>query len=419
MGEPGREAGRDPHTPSPRGRDPSPPPRAAGRVVGYGASWEELIPKQPSTTVPSAQQAAGDTACHGTESPWENWGAGEGQGGERWEGERAATALLSEAAFGEAVLAESSSNLTARGSLGEVPCAACRDPGQRAPGMPRLRQVGLDTQRCRVPQGLARTFCLLLLPPASAAPGTSQGLRAAGRAAAAPERTPGSDPTEVGEDGAAPWVSQLRSAPRCPEGPRQDAHPASHGHVPPACPALAVMPSASAAAVLMLPRHNRAGFGSGGQFQPPSALVLSAHCSASNKRNYSLCTRLPPPLPAPISRGWEGAGAGSALAQPIAPAALWVPWRARGGSGWDLPSSPACAQCARTCGDPSARAGNVQVPLAAVGCGCARYFHADVELGRAQACGVQGVGCSVQGGRPPAAPGAVPWQLLSFVAASG
>lgn len=360
--------------------------------MGYGADWEELIPKQPSTTVPSAQQAAGDTACQGTESPWEIWGAGEGQGGERWEGERAATALLSEAAFGEAVLAESSSNLTARGSLGEVPCAACRDPGQRAPGMPWLRQVGLDAQRCRVPQGLARTSCLLLLPPASAAPGTSQGLRAAGRAAAAPERTSGSDPIEVGQDGAAPWVSQLRSAPRCPEGPRQAAHPASHGHVPPACPALAVMPSASAVAVLLPaapPRHSRAGFGSGGQFQPPSALVLSAHCSASNKRNYRLCTRLPPPFPAPISRGWEGAGAGSALAQPIAPAALWVSWRARGGSGWDLPSSPACAH---THGDPPARAGNVQVPLATVGRGISMQMWSWAEHRRA-GCGVWGARC--------------------------
>ena len=26
--------------------------------MGYGASWEELVPRQPSSTVPSTQQAA-------------------------------------------------------------------------------------------------------------------------------------------------------------------------------------------------------------------------------------------------------------------------------------------------------------------------------------------------------------------------
>lgn len=59
-----------------------------------------------------------------------------------------------------------------------------------------------------------------------------------------------------------------------------------------------------------------------------------------------------------------------------------------------------------------------------------RYLRAYMELlhglGREQecrvlgaGCRVQGAGCWVQGGRLPAAPGAVPWQLLSFVAASG
>ena len=75
--------------------------------MGYGASWEELVPRQPSTTVLSTQQAAGVTACQGTKSLWEIRGAGEGQGGDWWEGEQAAGALLPEAAFGEAVLAES------------------------------------------------------------------------------------------------------------------------------------------------------------------------------------------------------------------------------------------------------------------------------------------------------------------------
>ena len=199
------------------------------------------------------------------------------------------------------------------------------------------------------------SFCLL--PVLHRAPHRSPGLWTGQghRAGAVTEQMPGPDPTEVGHDGAAPWVAQLRSAPRCPEGPCQGCPscqpqlrapspgrgsgsdgPCSRGPRNAPLPRLWLFSCQAA-----LPGCEWSRLWLRGAVPAPSALVLPARCSASNKRNYSLCTRLPPPLPAPISRGWEGAGASSALAQPIAPAVLRCPLRARGGSGWDLPSSPA------------------------------------------------------------------------------
>lgn len=70
--------------------------------MGYGVSWEELVPQQPASTVPSAWHTAGGTAWQGTESPWDIRGTGEGQRCGGREGEQAAAALLSAAVWGEA-----------------------------------------------------------------------------------------------------------------------------------------------------------------------------------------------------------------------------------------------------------------------------------------------------------------------------
>lgn len=75
--------------------------------MGYGASWEELVPQQPASIMPSTWHTAGGTAWQGTESPGDIRGTGEGQGCGGREGEQAAAALLSGAVRGEATLAAS------------------------------------------------------------------------------------------------------------------------------------------------------------------------------------------------------------------------------------------------------------------------------------------------------------------------
>lgn len=278
--------------------------------------------------------------------------------------------------------------------------------------------------------------------------GTGQGLCQSKQA--------GSDPTEAGQDGPAPQVAQLRSP--LPRGsllglPRGSLlglpilaalRPRSLVSILQGSAALCPRTAVSHPMALMPVRpgsatpsrgsgsdgpyrgrsyfparqHRRgtsgAGFGSGMQFQPQAPLP---------QRNYSLCTRLPPPLPAPISRGGEGAGASPALTQLITPTALRGPWTAWGG----LRLGPAfitamCPVCPHAWSPPLPERATRECPLLRwrVNAG---YLCAYVELlhglGREQACRVLGAGCWVQGGCLPAAPGAVPWQLLSFVAASG
>lgn len=125
-----------------------------------------------------------------------------------------------------------------------------------------------------------------------------------------------------------------------------------------------------------------AGFGSGGQLQPQVPFVVPTRCSASNKRNYSLRARLPPPLPTPISRG---AGASAALAQPIAPAALGAPrepGEAQAGPAFVTGVCPVCLHP----WDPPCQSGHC---ASAAGCGgvCVHKVSA-CRIGAARSCSV-------------------------------
>ena len=167
-------------------------------------------------------------------------------------------------------------------------CLACRDLGQREPEMPWLRQVGLDAQQCRAPQGLPpRTK--LLSPSASCQCCTGH---RAGAQGCGPGRDTGQGLCQSRCRGQTPprWVrteplpgwlgsAQLPAAQRVPA---RAAHPASHSCVPPAPAEAAAAMAPAAVAPGTRPclgcgyfparQHCRgvsgAGFGSGGQFQP-------------------------------------------------------------------------------------------------------------------------------------------------------
>lgn len=162
------------------------------------------------------------------------------------------------------------------------------------------------------------SFCLLPAlhgaPRRSPGPSDGQGQRAG----AVPEQMLGSDPTEVGRYRVAPWVARLCSPPRCPEGPCQGCPSCQPQLYAPSLPGPgrgsgSNGPCGRGPRNMPLPRtwlfscraaspgRERSQVWLRGAVPAPGALVLPTHCSASNKRNYSLCARLPPPLPAPIS----------------------------------------------------------------------------------------------------------------------